>query len=443
MTTESRQDFILTSVNDTRMKNHEDQEPDFSELSDDHIPSLLDEAKQCYLNSSDHPDFLQGKSSRAAPGTRIVVRPAINGKPDRDREVNVVSRSWDEKSCYWTLDMNGERLIVKKLSGGSGGSTYKEWGGQELGFKQEAIAFAQVRKSARTHIDDKLSSSQGDDEDFKAYTHPPLRHTVQKIEGVLTKNDNREQSFTGLISSDLQSRIATRATAGPALESNLPSASKIKKAARDMHLNGSRSSFMSNNIAQKIYRDIAQRSRKISLYNDLSGVRLKPSNIQPMKRSVSRASSPESSSKLDPVSLQSSKRQKSRTSMYQTVEASPFEDNHSPQPSTDSSNFDRKGVNISVFFPPLDYFIPIKINKGMTHALFFALVLGAFHLEKRKEDVNALIVTISSLVDGDPARFGVLREDQGTFDFFLERLHQLPSFEKWECPVKVEITMKT
>lgn len=58
-----------------------------------------------------------------------------------------MTREWDAKSTYFTLDRDGERLIVKPFGGKSkrgipGGNPYRAWSGQGKAFEDNPVAFA-------------------------------------------------------------------------------------------------------------------------------------------------------------------------------------------------------------------------------------------------------------------------------------------------------------
>lgn len=91
------------------------------------------------------PPFLQRtnyiRHNGSVPDRTVVL--AENGcYPKVPKEVIVTYRTWNDKYGFWTLDLNGKRLIVRTfIGGGFGGASYRVWLGCSRGFQARPIAF--------------------------------------------------------------------------------------------------------------------------------------------------------------------------------------------------------------------------------------------------------------------------------------------------------------
>ncbi|CAD6570281.1 MAG: hypothetical protein ASARMPREDX12_003438 [Alectoria sarmentosa] len=118
-------------------------ELDSTPLADDHEVKFL---KAAWLQfTSERPPFVR-LNTKENPKT--VTLAITNGLlPQTEVLANLVPRQWDSKSSDYTLDRNGERLIVKPIGGVSmhgnrGGSRYRTWSGQGNVFERAPIAFS-------------------------------------------------------------------------------------------------------------------------------------------------------------------------------------------------------------------------------------------------------------------------------------------------------------
>lgn len=86
----------------------------------------------------------------------------------------LVYRTWNDTYGFWTLDLNGERLIVKALSGGSnGGAAYRPWLGCSKGFQSQPIAYSFLKRHAGGSVKNNQLSHDGSDESI----HSPSQST--------------------------------------------------------------------------------------------------------------------------------------------------------------------------------------------------------------------------------------------------------------------------
>ena len=112
-----------------------------SALSDRELPLHYAEAKQNF--ESHPPPFVQSKQGKHFPHTSAILATPSGEYPENPEPVAIAVRSWNDDEKYWTLDINGERLIVKNFAGGPrGGAIFRSWLGVERTFSQKPVAFS-------------------------------------------------------------------------------------------------------------------------------------------------------------------------------------------------------------------------------------------------------------------------------------------------------------
>ena len=92
------------------------------------------------------------RSSRRRPGElndKPVYLATPSGQyPTDPKPAVVILREWSEKEVYWTLDVNGDRFIVKWFAGGpKGGAIYRAWQSCQEQFSGLPIAFSAKKVS--------------------------------------------------------------------------------------------------------------------------------------------------------------------------------------------------------------------------------------------------------------------------------------------------------
>ncbi len=117
----------------------EGQDPDLTELPFEQEVDLLDEAMEYY--TSDSPIFLQDITQQKKPGTVTHALFAKDGSA-AGRKVALTTRVWGSRGVYQTLDINGQRVIIKGFKGGPRGWIYRRWMGVLQGFEKQPIAVA-------------------------------------------------------------------------------------------------------------------------------------------------------------------------------------------------------------------------------------------------------------------------------------------------------------
>lgn len=97
----------------------------------------LNQARQDYTTTK--PPFARGNKSILS--SKRVTLATENGQslPTVDA-ATLITRAWDQKSSYYTLDRNGERIIVKPF-GNRLGTQYRAWSGQGNAFENRPVAF--------------------------------------------------------------------------------------------------------------------------------------------------------------------------------------------------------------------------------------------------------------------------------------------------------------
>lgn len=108
------------------------------------IAPLLREAIQHYRHGA--PPFIsQRLSQRRVNGSvpdksvRLAVKDHLNH--DEMKERTIKYRKWNETHGFWTLDLNGKRLILKPMSKGPlGGVRYQSWLDCSRGFASDSVA---------------------------------------------------------------------------------------------------------------------------------------------------------------------------------------------------------------------------------------------------------------------------------------------------------------
>ena len=133
-------------------------------LSDDHEIKFLSRARLQF--TSEKPPFVR-LYRKSAP--KMVMLANRDGElPEETTVATLITRMWDPKNCYYTLDVNGERLIVKPsggicVHGKRGGNPYRTWSGQGTVFDPTPIAFSfngrnEGMPSGRKDIEDDTES---------------------------------------------------------------------------------------------------------------------------------------------------------------------------------------------------------------------------------------------------------------------------------------------
>ena len=141
-TKDQQQDLSNVSLNSSPPcgSSVNDQQYNTSALPDGTPAFHYLEAKIHYRFS--HPPFLQKKKASAITSTPAILATRSGEYPEEHTKVNIITRTWDDKAAYWTLDLDGKRWIVKNFSGGPfGGARIIPWLGNDRGFANKPLAF--------------------------------------------------------------------------------------------------------------------------------------------------------------------------------------------------------------------------------------------------------------------------------------------------------------
>lgn len=151
------------------LKGSAGQNPDLTELPQEHEIHLLDAAREYY--TSDPPVFLseRPKSAGSVNQASLASEGHVGAPGVR---VSVTTRAWSNRGgAYQTIDLNGERVIVKLFRGGPRGGFYRRWMGVIAGFEKQPIAFAfnearEAREARQRKKREGRASLPGDDSEW-------------------------------------------------------------------------------------------------------------------------------------------------------------------------------------------------------------------------------------------------------------------------------------
>lgn len=111
-------------------------------FSDDKDIQWLPDARQTFQGSHLPPFVTNNK-----PGVRRRIELPLAPGQTTATKVEVEFVSWDAVRTFATLEINGQRFIVKAFRGGA--TPYKSWLGHEKGFASEPVAFASQKPRSR------------------------------------------------------------------------------------------------------------------------------------------------------------------------------------------------------------------------------------------------------------------------------------------------------
>ena len=103
-------------------------------LPDDHPIEWLPQAREVYRHSI--PPFV----TKQKAGIRRMVELPLAAGQQYPENIEVVYRFWDAVHSFASIDIDGQRFIVKAFRGGA--TPYRPWLGPETGFSERALAFA-------------------------------------------------------------------------------------------------------------------------------------------------------------------------------------------------------------------------------------------------------------------------------------------------------------
>lgn len=114
----------------------------------------LANARRDYTNAT--PPFV--RCDRNFLSSKRVTLATANGQSEPAAvAATLITRAWDQKSSYYTLDRGGERIIVKPF-GNRFGTQYRAWSGQGNAFENRPVAFG-VNDDVEDQDDGKVSDN--------------------------------------------------------------------------------------------------------------------------------------------------------------------------------------------------------------------------------------------------------------------------------------------
>lgn len=381
---------------------HRQSVADVPSLPEETIPWKLHEAQEHYTESD--PPFLHCRGYLNPPGTRRIVSLAINGNISRhSKEVYLVSRTWKEKRTYWTLDVNGQRLIVRCYPGGKARSYYLLWNGVEQGFSKIPIAFT-VRKPSE-YVDIAMAGNsvlRPANESESRPNHPVQRRSSRAPKRKFVPNwETRSISPSSSVRE--RSPVAPNGDMPPSDESS-----------HTRPKNGKQMSF-----------------------TDLSTKRGKRSSIKrgfPIFPKAGKSNPAIPSSKFQKIDngVRNDAHQTDQLSSAPTSALLPT-----------VSEYRQIYTTVYVSLPNNADLVPLKLRSMMTLSTFFTSALEAWDLQGQEANVKALRITFNDLSANDrEASWLMKRNIPATFEKFLEVLNDLPVWsDEGKCSVTVEILM--
>ena len=186
-------------------------------LPDDHEPKFLSQARRDYPFV--RPPFVRLNRYKGAFDPKRVMFATRDGQfPQREIPATLAIRAWDTESSFYTLDVNGERLIVKPMGGNftlgdQVGNQYHAWSGQGSIYERVPVAFV-----LKEDAGDQDSTSKNANDHYE----PSLEDEVVHNFDAANDTDNIHPSSQGSspkneVEQDSGSQQMTRETNAPEL----------------------------------------------------------------------------------------------------------------------------------------------------------------------------------------------------------------------------------
>ena len=171
-------------------------------LPDDHVPNFLPQARRDYTTS--RPPFVRLNRNKAGLGPKRVTLATPDGQyPQREIPATLAVRAWDSKSSFYTLDINGERTIVKPFGrrythAGRSRTQYRAWSGQGNTYQVAPVAF-----DLKDDADDQQRNGEVSDGDSESKAEDIAVNDMDAVddedyapsssEGSSTRNDSQQR----------------------------------------------------------------------------------------------------------------------------------------------------------------------------------------------------------------------------------------------------------
>ena len=178
-------------------------------LPDDHVPKFLLQARRDYPTV--RPPFVRLNRKKAVLGPKRITLATSDGQlPQREIPATLAMRAWDSKLSFYTLDINGERLIVKPVGGrfnhaDRGRTQYRAWSGQGTTYESTPVAF---------ELKDDAEDQQGNIEDSDGNVEHQAEELVVDLDAVDDEDYVPSSSEGSSTRNDSQRRSVLQGTTG-------------------------------------------------------------------------------------------------------------------------------------------------------------------------------------------------------------------------------------
>lgn len=216
-------------------------------LPDHHPVKYLDVARRDYVGSQ--PPFVR-VNKKEAP--KLLILADANGQLSHpELQVNLVTRTWDRKSSFYTIDRSGERLIVKPMGpkyslGDRIGSQYRTWSGQGNAYDGTPVAYlihddAQELPTHGKHTEDALKSKRDDisveNSDFLGNGGTRVAVDAPRAKSAPASPRRFASPHASLAESSNAARKDSETAAGKRSASDYPVNDQVSKRLRPGHVN--------------------------------------------------------------------------------------------------------------------------------------------------------------------------------------------------------------
>lgn len=393
---------------------------------DDPEVHMLAESRRAYKQECPPFVFPMNRKAGLAGERRVVLLASDEGRcPDGSecQRTEIVCHVYTPKLGFWTLDLDGARMIVKGRGVGHG-AAYMIWWGSEEGFGEKAVAFSSgaPRGEGRTPSHDETKQSdrkafhEGSDGETGRPSHPRSHHSRN------AKNKGRDtiKQLPAAITATERERKAKRES------ERLRTLQKQKGQATPRPFLKNNNNATANNPT--LPTPSARTSPTLSTDDSL----LVPT---PLKRERSPSQNPPRHPHPRP---------RPRSPSPSITEIS-----HSTTPSID--RYMQTNTTLHISLSTNDHgTIPIQLRRCMTMETFFASVLSAWDQDGDEGSVAAVAATFDWL--GDQGPMVVRRKVEDSFEVMLRTIAEAPvwglgvgvgdGLGKRRCDVRVRIIMR-
>ena len=389
----------------------------YTSLPDDQEPKFLSQARHDY--PSVRPPFARLNRYCDVLGTKRVTFATPDGQlPQREIPATLAIRAWDSKSSFYTLDIGGERLIVKAMGGNfklrdQVLCQYRAWSGQGDTYASVPVAFG-----LREEAGDQDSTGKDSDDNLESYPEDVVVHTLDTAddadyipsssEGSSPKNESeRASSF----------QQVTRETNSPEIPATR---------APLTHLNTSHDDQATRDLERSsIELEPEHRPGFATLQSGLVGL----SEASAAAPRTQEASGGKRQAPDLPEDDRSSK--KGRPQPVARVRI---------PPTLTIRKQDRTVLFISLPGTVSDMAV-IKLSSAMSISTLFSSVCSAAGI---KEYVNLAIAIVLEREDGGPERSMIIKRNSvETFEIFLEAVDEAPCWREEGGRLSLRVHLKS